>query len=235
VLTYDGAPPPALVLARVLRGCVQACLLADHQEQGRGGVQARPLPGHAAKLHALGLLRPPHRPPQQHPRRHHQRHRACHRGHLPPHLLHLRHQTEARQYNDPSLTSARSINLCFNLVLVCWMNCDRAYLCLQLRILGVLAVEAVFMVIVVCSVLMAAHTHKSRSMIVGVLCVIFGAAMYFSPLTIMVSTHIDPALLIHSDFHLFVASGSVRLKSLPRVRFSQCALCVRIRYQDAFN
>jgi hypothetical protein len=53
--------------------------------------------------------------------------------------------------------------------------------------LAVLAVEAVFMVIVVCSVLMAAHTHEKRSMIVGILCVIFGAAMYFSPLTIMVT------------------------------------------------
>ncbi|TVU03699.1 hypothetical protein EJB05_16335 [Eragrostis curvula] len=55
----------------------------------------------------------------------------------------------------------------------------------RLRMLAVLGVEAVFMVIVVCSVLLAAHTHEKRSMIVGILCVIFGSAMYASPLTIM--------------------------------------------------
>jgi hypothetical protein len=83
--------------------------------------------------------------------------------------------------------------------------------------LAVLAVEAVFMVIVVCSVLMAAHTHEKRSMIVGILCVIFGAAMYFSPLTIMVSTHIHPALLSIRISICFVPCDSVRLKLLPLV------------------
>ncbi|PAN29822.1 hypothetical protein PAHAL_5G252000 [Panicum hallii] len=53
------------------------------------------------------------------------------------------------------------------------------------RALAVLAVEIVFMVIVVVSVLLAAHTHEKRSMIVGILCVIFGAMMYASPLTVM--------------------------------------------------
>ncbi|GJM93969.1 hypothetical protein PR202_ga10574 [Eleusine coracana subsp. coracana] len=55
----------------------------------------------------------------------------------------------------------------------------------RLRMLAVLAIEAVFMVIVVCTVLMAAHTIYRRSMIVGILCVIFGSLMYASPLTIM--------------------------------------------------
>ncbi|KAL6842519.1 hypothetical protein ACP4OV_027363 [Aristida adscensionis] len=55
----------------------------------------------------------------------------------------------------------------------------------RLKMFAVLAVEAVFMVIVVASVLLTAHTHKKRSMIVGILCVIFGSAMYASPLTIM--------------------------------------------------
>jgi solute carrier family 50 protein (sugar transporter) len=57
----------------------------------------------------------------------------------------------------------------------------------QLRVLYVLAGEAVFMVIVVLSVLLAAHTHERRSMIVGILCIIFGTMMYASPLTVMVS------------------------------------------------
>uniref|UniRef100_J3L1Q3 Bidirectional sugar transporter SWEET n=1 Tax=Oryza brachyantha TaxID=4533 RepID=J3L1Q3_ORYBR len=51
--------------------------------------------------------------------------------------------------------------------------------------MAVLAVEAVFMVAVVLGVLMGAHTHEKRSMIVGILCVFFGSIMYFSPLTIM--------------------------------------------------
>nr|TKW15255.1 hypothetical protein SEVIR_5G225300v2 [Setaria viridis] len=55
----------------------------------------------------------------------------------------------------------------------------------RMRAFLVLAVEIVFMVIVVLSVLLAAHTHEKRSMIVGILCVIFGSLMYASPLTIM--------------------------------------------------
>ncbi|KAF7098450.1 hypothetical protein CFC21_100192 [Triticum aestivum] len=55
----------------------------------------------------------------------------------------------------------------------------------RLKMLGVLATEAVFMVCVVIGVLLGAHTHEKRSMIVGILCVIFGSIMYASPLTIM--------------------------------------------------
>ncbi|WVZ69803.1 hypothetical protein U9M48_018533 [Paspalum notatum var. saurae] len=53
------------------------------------------------------------------------------------------------------------------------------------RALAILAVEILFMVVVVLSVILAAHTHKKRSLIVGVLCIIFGTMMYFSPLTVM--------------------------------------------------
>jgi hypothetical protein len=38
---------------------VKADVLADHQEQGRGGVQVGPVPSDAAQLHALGVLRHP--------------------------------------------------------------------------------------------------------------------------------------------------------------------------------
>jgi solute carrier family 50 protein (sugar transporter) len=74
----------------------------------------------------------------------------------------------------------------------------------QLRVLYVLAGEAVFMVIVVLSVLLAAHTHERRSMIVGILCIIFGTAMYASPLTVMVSipTYINFGS-IHFAYALF--------------------------------
>nr|XP_015611083.1 LOW QUALITY PROTEIN: bidirectional sugar transporter SWEET7b-like [Oryza sativa Japonica Group]Q0J349.2 RecName: Full=Bidirectional sugar transporter SWEET7b; Short=OsSWEET7b [Oryza sativa Japonica Group] len=49
----------------------------------------------------------------------------------------------------------------------------------------VLATEALFMAAVVLGVLLGAHTHQRRSLIVGILCVIFGTIMYSSPLTIM--------------------------------------------------
>uniref|UniRef100_A0A453T409 Protein RUPTURED POLLEN GRAIN 1 n=2 Tax=Aegilops tauschii TaxID=37682 RepID=A0A453T409_AEGTS len=55
----------------------------------------------------------------------------------------------------------------------------------RLKMLGVLTAEAVFMVCMVVGVLLGTHTHEKRSMIVGILCVIFGSIMYASPLTIM--------------------------------------------------
>lgn len=50
---------------------------------------------------------------------------------------------------------------------------------------AILAVEILFMLAVVLGVILGAHTHEKRSMIVGILCVIFGSMMYASPLTIM--------------------------------------------------
>jgi hypothetical protein len=73
--------------------------------------------------------------------------------------------------------------------------------------LGVLGIEAVFMVAVVVGVLLGAHTHNKRSMIVGILCVIFGSAMYASPLTswyVYTYPSIHHALLIHAFLDLFV-------------------------------
>ncbi|CAM0871638.1 unnamed protein product [Alopecurus aequalis] len=55
----------------------------------------------------------------------------------------------------------------------------------RLRVLTVLGIEAVFMVALVLSVLLGAHTHRTRSTIVGIVCVIAGTAMYASPLTVM--------------------------------------------------
>nr|AYV91990.1 SWEET6 [Saccharum spontaneum] len=51
---------------------------------------------------------------------------------------------------------------------------------------AILAVEILFVAAVVIGVILGAHTHEKRSMIVGILCVIFGSMMYASPLTIMV-------------------------------------------------
>ncbi|VAI60054.1 unnamed protein product [Triticum turgidum subsp. durum] len=63
--------------------------------------------------------------------------------------------------------------------------CHVPVLCVQWKMLGVLAIQAAFMAAVVAGVLVGAHTHEKRSMIVGILCVIFGSIMYASPLTIM--------------------------------------------------
>ncbi|BAF24604.1 Os09g0254600 [Oryza sativa Japonica Group] len=49
----------------------------------------------------------------------------------------------------------------------------------------VLAAEALFMAAVALGVLLGVHTHQRRSLIVGILCVIFDTIMYSSPLTVM--------------------------------------------------
>lgn len=53
------------------------------------------------------------------------------------------------------------------------------------KMLGVLAVEVAFVAAVVAGVVLGAHTHEKRSLVVGCLCVLFGTLMYASPLTVM--------------------------------------------------
>jgi solute carrier family 50 protein (sugar transporter) len=55
----------------------------------------------------------------------------------------------------------------------------------RLWVLAVLAAEAVLMAALVTGVLLGAHTHDSRSMIVGILCVIANTCMYAAPLSVM--------------------------------------------------
>ncbi|KAJ4821409.1 Bidirectional sugar transporter SWEET [Rhynchospora pubera] len=56
---------------------------------------------------------------------------------------------------------------------------------LRLKILGILGAELLFVGVVLGGVLGGAHTHDKRTQIVGILCVIFGTAMYASPLSVM--------------------------------------------------
>ncbi|RRT76941.1 hypothetical protein B296_00025617 [Ensete ventricosum] len=56
----------------------------------------------------------------------------------------------------------------------------------QLKVLKILAGELAFMTVVVVTVLLATHTHEKRSLIVGILCIIFGTCMYASPLAVMI-------------------------------------------------
>ncbi|XP_072958421.1 bidirectional sugar transporter SWEET6a-like [Typha angustifolia] len=56
---------------------------------------------------------------------------------------------------------------------------------LRLKLLGILAGEFLFMAAMIVGVVVGVHTHEKRSLIVGVLCVIFGTCMYASPLSVM--------------------------------------------------
>ncbi|XP_020585392.1 bidirectional sugar transporter SWEET6b-like [Phalaenopsis equestris] len=56
---------------------------------------------------------------------------------------------------------------------------------LRIKLLNILAGELAFMAVVVSVVLTVGHSHEKRSLMVGILCVIFGTCMYASPLTIM--------------------------------------------------
>jgi solute carrier family 50 protein (sugar transporter) len=55
----------------------------------------------------------------------------------------------------------------------------------RLRVLAMLAAEAVLMAALVVGVLLGAHTQERRNMIVGILCVIANTVMYASPLIVM--------------------------------------------------
>ncbi|XP_077210835.1 bidirectional sugar transporter SWEET6b-like isoform X2 [Tasmannia lanceolata] len=55
----------------------------------------------------------------------------------------------------------------------------------RLRALKFLVAELMFMALIVALVLNLCHTHKQRTLVVGILCVFFGTCMYASPLSVM--------------------------------------------------
>ncbi|KAJ8626168.1 hypothetical protein MRB53_019475 [Persea americana] len=55
----------------------------------------------------------------------------------------------------------------------------------RLKVFAMLFMETAFVVLVLVLVLTLAHTHERRSLIVGVLCVVFGTIMYVAPLSVM--------------------------------------------------
>jgi solute carrier family 50 protein (sugar transporter) len=54
------------------------------------------------------------------------------------------------------------------------------------KVVLLLAAEVAFVGAVAALVLNLAHTHERRSMVVGILCVLFGTGMYAAPLSVMV-------------------------------------------------
>ncbi|XP_061354113.1 bidirectional sugar transporter SWEET5 [Gastrolobium bilobum] len=53
------------------------------------------------------------------------------------------------------------------------------------KILIALLAEVIFLVLVIFIVMYAVHTLKQRTLIVGLICIVFNVLMYFSPLTVM--------------------------------------------------
>ncbi|KAL8250409.1 hypothetical protein R6Q59_034102 [Mikania micrantha] len=56
---------------------------------------------------------------------------------------------------------------------------------MQKKLVLVLFIEAIFIAAVVVATLTCCHTYDSRSMIVGLICMVFNILMYVSPLTVM--------------------------------------------------
>ncbi|KZV34732.1 hypothetical protein F511_00634 [Dorcoceras hygrometricum] len=54
------------------------------------------------------------------------------------------------------------------------------------KILLALLIELLFMVVIVFITLVSLHGTKQRSMLIGILCIVFNIIMYTSPLTVMV-------------------------------------------------
>ncbi|KAK9117100.1 hypothetical protein Sjap_016047 [Stephania japonica] len=55
----------------------------------------------------------------------------------------------------------------------------------RLKVFKIFTVEVALFAIIAATALLAFHTYTSRSMVVGIVCVIFGVCMYASPLTIV--------------------------------------------------
>lgn len=73
------------------------------------------------------------------------------------------------------------IELSYVVIYLCFSNRRQ-----RLQVLGVLFLEIAFVAVIAILVLTLFHTHGQRSLVVGVLCVIFGTVMYAAPLSVMV-------------------------------------------------
>jgi hypothetical protein len=67
------------------------------------------------------------------------------------------------------------------------------------KVVLLLAAEVGFVGAVAALVLSLAHTHERRSMVVGILCVLFGTGMYAAPLSVMVRTRTYVYIYIYTN------------------------------------
>lgn len=65
----------------------------------------------------------------------------------------------------------------------------------RLRVAAVVLIELIFISALAALVLTLVHTHKQRSMVVGIVCMVFNVMMYASPLSVMVSFGRDWSLI----------------------------------------
>ncbi|KAM7479919.1 hypothetical protein LguiA_028132 [Lonicera macranthoides] len=73
-----------------------------------------------------------------------------------------------------------SIELIYVIVFFIFANWDK-----RRKIIMALFIEIIFLTIVILITMIFFHTTKSRSMIVGIVCVVFNIIMYTAPLTVM--------------------------------------------------
>ena len=80
---------------------------------------------------------------------------------------------------------------------MCWIF---FFINFQRKVTLWIIIGLIFLGIVAACTMLFFHTHTKRSRIVGILCVIFGALMYASPLTIMVCVMLSAWMLDRSGF-----------------------------------
>lgn len=80
----------------------------------------------------------------------------------------------------------------------------------QAIIFGILIVELILLGIVAAITLLCFHSHASRSMFVGIICVVCGIIMYASPLSVIVSFYVS---LCH-DYELFLGRSKLTNSSI---------------------
>ena len=78
--------------------------------------------------------------------------------------------------------SGMAIELAYVLLFIIYSHGSNRF-----RVLVILASEVAFVALVGILVIAFTHTLAMRSMIIGILCVIFGTMMYVAPLAVMVS------------------------------------------------
>lgn len=54
------------------------------------------------------------------------------------------------------------------------------------KVISVAIVEIIFIAVLAVLVLTLAHTHEKRTLVVGIICIVFNIGMYASPLSVMV-------------------------------------------------
>ncbi|KAK9117103.1 hypothetical protein Sjap_016050 [Stephania japonica] len=83
----------------------------------------------------------------------------------------------------------------------------------RMKVFKIFTVEVALFAIIAATALLAFHTYTSRSMVVGIVCVIFGVCMYASPLTIVTGNGLGTLfgaiqLLVYAYYYFFGSNES---------------------------